>query len=482
MDFNAYLERYGEVGFVRLIVHSLAYVEGLPSVSPGEVVVFESGELGQVLSIDSKYVEVLLLQIKTAKVGVRVARCGQKLGIHVGKYLLGMTIDPLGTILTNSQHNELVDGEDRIVDTPPLDIKYRLPVTEGFETGVSLVDLVVPLGAGQRQLVIGDRKTGKTQFLRQALITQAQKGVICVYAAIGKRKTEIREMENYFESHGIANHVVLVATESTNPAGLIFLTPYTAMTVAEYFRDQGNDVLIVLDDLTTQAQFYRQISLIAKRFPGRSSYPGDIFYTQSRLMERAGNFEKGSITCLPVAESLLGDLSGYIQTNIMSMTDGHLFFDSELFNQGKRPAINPFLSVTRVGLQSQVPLVREISRKIGAFLVQLERMQEVMHFGAELPEQFRQTVALGERINLLFDQSNESIVPLNASIVLLTALNAQYWADRQVGEIKQKIDLFVSKYSKEQQFRAVVDDMVFKSKTMDELTVMLKDTQILVQL
>jgi F-type H+-transporting ATPase subunit alpha len=241
------------------------------------------------------------------------------------------------------------------------------------------------------------------------------------------------------------------------------------MTIAEYFRDQGKDVLIILDDLTAHAKYYREITLLARRFPGRSSYPGDIFYTHSRLMERAGNFEKGSITCLPVAESVLGDLSGYIQTNLMAMTDGHIFLDVDLFNEGRRPAVNPFLSVTRVGLQAQSPLLRDLNRQLTAFLAKVERMRQFMHFGAEVSKSVQETLQLGAKINAFFSQQQNVTIPVNVGVYVLASLWSGIWKDSSVKEVHEKTEQIIDAYMKDTGFREKVDTIIMGSPSFKAL-------------
>src|SRR5581483_5765076 len=351
-DFLTYLKETEEVGYISQVINFLIEIEGLPSARLNELVVFETGEIGRITTIAHKSVEVITFSKTSVKVGTRVTRTNEFLMVGVGDGLLGKTVDPLGASL-DPQNPIGKLSELRPIDVTPGGIDTRSRITKPLETGATLVDLIIPLGMGQRELVIGDRKTGKTSFLIQAILTQAKRGTICIYAAIGKKTLDIKKIEELFQKSGIAKNTVVVASSSQDPVGVIYLTPYTAMTVAEYFRDSGRDVLVVLDDLSTHAKFYREISLLGRRFPGRNSYPGDIFYTHAKLLERAGNFKtaKGpvSITCLPVTEAVQGDLTGYIQTNLMSMTDGHIYFDNDLFSKGKRPAVNTFLSVTRVG-------------------------------------------------------------------------------------------------------------------------------------
>src|SRR5579859_4488996 len=350
-DFAYYLDKTQEIGFVDQVFHSIIYAHGLPHAHPGEVVLFETGEIGYVLSLNDQSVEISLLSPPVIDVGVRIARTDSYLSMKVSDDFLGMTITS-ADLEKNTFALEENTADLREVDTSNNTFTLHKKITEPLETGVKVVDLLVPIGVGQRELLLGDRKTGKSNFVLQTIRTQAQKGCICVYASIGKSQLEIQRLTQFFQSEQISKQTVFIASNSAQRTGLIFLTPYVAMTVAEYFRDQGKKVLLVLDDLTTHARYYRELMLLAKRFPGRNSYPGDIFHIHARLLERGGNFKNGSITCLPVGQSFLGDLAGYIQTNLMSITDGHILFDNEYFDQGRRPAVNPFLSVTRVGEQT----------------------------------------------------------------------------------------------------------------------------------
>ena len=467
-DFKYYLDKNGEIGYVNKIVHSIAYVEGLPGVFGSEVVIFKSGGLGLVLSLNRNYTEVLLLNNMDTKVGEEVARSGEVLQVPLGPELLGKVVSPLGISLNGSEIVKKAT-EWRWVDNEPLSILGRTEVKKPLETGVKIVDLIIPLGKGQRQLVVGDRKTGKTLFLMQALMSQAMQGTICIYAAIGKRQHELKDLINFINANNIAKNTIVVASGSADPAGLIYLTPYTAMTIAEYFRDNGKDTLVILDDMTAHASYYREITLLARRFPGRSSYPGDIFYIHAKLMERAGSFEKASITCLPVAEGVMGDLSGYIQTNLMAMTDGHIFFDTDRYNRGIRPAINPFLSVTRVGLQAQSPLVRDLYRQISSFLVHLEDLRDFMHFGAEVSESLKKTLNLGKRIEEFLGQPQLAIVPVNISIFLLAGIWGGYAKDVDPTVLGSEYDKVLQKYLKNAQFKQFVDNTILGSPSFSEL-------------
>lgn len=462
-NFSAYLNATGEIGYVEQVAEAIIYVSGLPKAKPDEIVVFETGEFGQVFSVQSNYVEILIFSKKNINQGTRVTRTNEVLKIPVGYELLGRVIDPLGKPLGNVKPLK-TPTEKRPIDTPAAGIVKRKPVTKPFETGILLVDLAIPLGHGQRELIVGDRKTGKTSFLTRTILNQTRRGNICVYAAIGKKKLDVKKAEEFFAKNGVLDKIVIIASGSGDSTGVIYLTPYTAMTISEYFRDDGKDVLLVLDDLSSHAKFYREISLLGRRFPGRNSYPSDIFYTHARLMERAGNFitEKGeaSITCLTVAEAAAGDLSGYIETNLMSMTDGHLYFDKNLFYEGRRPAINPFLSVTRVGKQTQTQLRRDVNREIMSFLSLYEKMQSFIHFGAELNENVKATLATGEMIINFFNQAINEVVPINLQIVAFSMLWANMWRRQDTAVIRTQLHQILQAYNSDKEIRTRIDKLI----------------------
>ena len=474
-DLSYYLEKAQEIGFVEQIIHSVIYASGLPKVRPYELVVFEGGQVGQVISLSEDLVEILLLSKVNVRVGEKVARTETYLTVGVGEALLGKTVDALGNLISGRTPKTALS--QRPLVTTPLGIGYRKNIDKSFETGVSIVDLAIPLGKGQRELVIGDRKSGKTLFLQQVVLAQAAKGTICIYASIAKRWFDTVSTAQFFRNYGVEKQVIMVVSGPAEAPGLVFMTPYTAMTIAEYFRDQGKDVLVVLDDMTAHAKYYREITLAARRFPGRSSYPGDIFFVHSRVLERAGNFVKGSITCLPVAETVFRDFSGYIQTNLMSMTDGHIFFDGDLFNQGRRPAINEFLSVTRVGLQAQTPLVRDINREITRFMLYFDKLRQYMHFGSELSQETRRAIALGERIVAFFDQAPDMIIPLNVSTIILAALWAGFWKEVDLTIMKNQMNSLLAYYLKDQNYQKKIEKMIAASNSLSALSALLKDQE-----
>lgn len=467
-----------EIGFVEEASNAIVYVSGLPKVKTDEIVIFETGKIGIVLSFTSDVVAVLVFSKESIGHGTKVVRTNEFLKVPVGTELFGRIIDPLGNPLTAmGAYKKPV--ESRGINAQAMGILSRKTITRQIETGIPAVDLVMPLGFGQRELVIGDRKTGKTNFLMQTILTQAKQKHICIYAAIGKKRLDIKDTEDFLKKHGIFERVIVIATGFDDPIGLSYLVPFSAMTIAEYFRDEGYDVLLALDDLTTHAKFYREISLLGKKFPGRNSYPGDTFYTHARLLERAGNFitPKGerAITCLPVVETVQGDLSGYIQTNIMSMTDGHLYFDSDLFAKGRRPAINPFLSVTRVGRQTQSTLKRSINREILSFLTISEKMQNFSHFGAELTEASKVTLAVGEKVIKFLGQGDSSAMPINLQILLFSMLWENILQNRNIDPIGTDINKMIETYKTKPNISKPIDEAITNATTFNDMLKTMKE-------
>lgn len=476
-DFKYYLDSISEIGFVEKASSAIVHVSGLPKIKTDEIVIFEGGKIGIALSFTPEIVEMLVFSKDPIRHGTKVVRTNEFLKVPVGPELFGRIIDPLGNPLTamDAYKKPLAS---RGINAAAGGILTRKTITRQLETGVPIVDLVMPLGFGQRELIIGDRKTGKTNFLLQAILAQVKQNHICIYAAIGKKMLDIKDAEEFFKKQGIKDKVIVVATGFDDPIGLSFLVPFSAMTISEYFRDAGYDVLIVFDDLTTHAKFYREISLLGKRFPGRNSYPGDIFYTHAKLLERAGNFitplgEK-AITCLPVVETVQGDLSGYIQTNIMSMTDGHLYFDSDLFAKGRRPAINPFLSVTRVGRQTQSTLKRDINREILSFLTISEKMQNFTHFGAELTESTKVTLAVGEKVIQFLDQGQSTTMPINLQILLFSMLWDNILQNKNVEPIGKDINKIIDQYNKPD-IGERIDEVINTAKSFNDLLKVMRE-------
>lgn len=425
MQFHEMLTKIGEFGIVEQVTDSIVVASGLPGARLHEIVMFETGGMGEVYLMDKNTVEILIFNRARIVPGVKVTRTNSFLSVPVGDELLGRIIDPLGNSLSSEGSQQKLTSW-REVDVMPKGISARSRITVPLTTGVAAIDLMVPLGKGQKELVIGDRKAGKTSFLLATIKNQVAEGAIAIYAAIAKRKSEIKKIQQFLRDENLLDKTIVVATTSYDSPSLIYLTPYAAMTIAEDFRDRGQDVVLVLDDLSSHAYFYREIALVAKRFPGRDAYPGDIFHTHARLLERAGNFKTDqgttSITVLPVAEVVEGDLTGYITTNLMSMTDGHIFFDGNVYFEGRRPAVNIPLSVTRVGRQTQSKLLRSINREITAFLMLYEKVQNLSHFGAEISPTVRETISTGDSIYKFFNQHYSLLLPLPVQVILFSLL------------------------------------------------------------
>jgi len=442
-NYKYYLEKFGEYGEVAEVRQSMVTVEGLPGLRINEVVIFESGLLGQVIDISKDFCRVTLLQKTSPKSRERASRTDNLLTVPVSEELLGTMIDPMGKILSR-ENKKLKKIENRSIEAEIGGIDKRAKITKQLLTGVTLVDILLPLGNGQKELIIGDRKTGKTSFLLTTVKNQIKSGKIVIFAAIGKKKTDIKKIHDYFVSEKLINRMVFVVSGSDYSENLIYLTPFTAMTIAEYFRDKGIDSLVVFDDLSTHAKIYRQIGLNSDKFPGRESYPGDIFYLHAHLLERAGNFrpQKGddiSITCLPVAETIEGDMTGYITTNLMGITDGHIYFDRSIFTKGRRPAINLPLSVTRVGRQTQSSIYQQANHEITAFLTEYESLQNLAHFGAELSPKVKLIITKGERIIQIFDQKYGEIISQEKQLILMALAYSEDFFDTDIKILKEKI-------------------------------------------
>ena len=491
--FNDYLKEIGEIGFVEEALPSLAYTSGIPHAHPNEIILFETGEFGQVLSLAEEKVEILVFAKYPIRVGTRVVRTNKILEIPVGADLIGEIIDPFCNPVEKFKEHKKPQ-ELRAVDIAAPGITERLKIDQSFETGVTIVDMLVPLGRGQRELILGDRKTGKTNFLLQTLLHQARLGTLCIYAAIGKKKSDVKKVEEYFLKYKVMEKMIIMVAGAEDPTSLIYITPYTAMSLAEYFKDQGHNVLLVLDDLTTHAKFYREISLLGKKFPGRNAYPADIFYTHAKLLERAGNFKipvrkqgeaspqagEASITCLPVVETIQGDITGYIQTNIMSMTDGHIYFDTDLFTKGRRPAVNPFLSVTRVGRQTQSDLERTITRELISFLTLREKIENFAHFGAEVNASIKEVLLTGEKVIAFFDQNSQQVISGNIQTFVFTMVWFGIWRNATIPEMNTQTAVLFKAYETNENFRKLVEDYVAKSDSLNTLLGNVRDNLLLI--
>jgi len=399
-----------DTGEVIGVKGGLAVIKGFKEGMIGEGIAFEHNKKGMSVLVEADKTMAVVFDREPVKVGMKVARTDRPLRVSVGSKMLGESWSALGYIKTGTKDRSR-DVESREIEAVAWNLDKREKVTKFLQTGVAMVDLIVPLGEGQRELLVGDQKTGKSHFLLKTLMTQARLGKICVLALIGKQRAEINKIEETLKAAKLKNKFLIVSAEADASAGEIFLTPYTAMSMAEHFKEKGLDTVIGFDDLTTHAQYFREISLLAGRLPGRESYPGDVFYTQAKLLERAGNFKVGnktvSITALGIAKTLAQDLSSYIPTNLMSITDGHLFFDKALELKGIRPAINLFLSVTRVGRQTQPEQLRKLGAEALSVLKKRQGLERYLRFGAEITTQVKTTIDKGDKLMEFFNQEGE---------------------------------------------------------------------------
>jgi F-type H+-transporting ATPase subunit alpha len=458
-----------EYGIVELVRHPLVAVRGLPGAQVGELVEFSNGVYGQVFSLGVETLDVLVFSPKARTVGESVTRTGQPFLISVSEKIKGATVSPLSNLTAQQQASTAIDV------APQLLIKRRR-ITQPLNTGVSIVDLVLPLGKGQRQLIVGDRKTGKTSFAIQLSELQVQMGSLVVYAVIGKLQSEIKRIQETFAQKGIASEVTLVAAAADDPPSVIYQTPFVAMAIAEYLNSLGRDVVVIFDDLTTHAKYYREVALIAKRFPGRDSYPGDIYFTYARLLERGGCFTHPTkpdvgvaITCLPIAETSDADLTDFIVSNLISMTDGHLLFDNTVYAQGHRPAIHPGLSVTRVGKQTQLPVQRDLTHYLTSFINQYQKTVGLTHFGAELTGATKSIIARGESLFSFLDQSKEKIFSPNVMLILCGAVLQDWFIQTTPQAVRDARDALQSHYISDEKTRKILDELVAQTKNLSEL-------------
>jgi len=421
--------RFRDVGTVHHIGNGVATVSGLPNVSIDEIVVFPTGVEGMALNLDKKRVDLIMLGSENGiRGGDLVQATGNRLKVPVGSQLLGRIIDPLGIPLDTDEPVEA--SEFRYLSRSAPGVIKRAPVNESLFTGTKIIDTLFPIGRGQRELILGDRQTGKTTLAVDAILSQKDTDVRCVYVAIGQKKSSTLSIIETLQKHNALSYTSIVMSSPDDQPALRYLAPYTGMTIAEFFLDQGLDVLIVFDDLSRHADSYRELSLLLRRPPGREAYPGDIFYIHSRLLERACKLNEenngGSITALPIAATQNGNLSGYIPTNLISITDGQLMLDADLFNQGQKPAIDIGRSVSRVGGAAQRPAVRKLVGNLKLELSQYEEVEHFTRFGTEVDQATRQQIEKGKRILNILKQKPNQPYTFPLTVVLLYALTNGY--------------------------------------------------------
>ena len=400
-----------EVGTVLTIGDGVARVFGLKNVLAGELVEFENGVKGMVLNLESNNVGIAVLGDDTEiKEGSTVKRTESIVQVPVGDALLGRVVNAIGEPIDGQ--GEIKSSEFRNIEIKAPGIIKRKPVHEPVQTGIKAIDSMIPIGRGQRELIIGDRKTGKTAVALDTIINQKGKDVVCVYVAIGQKQSTVRQVYQKLKEAGALEYTIIVSATASHSAPLQYIAPYTGCTMGEYYRDSGKHAVIVYDDLTKQAQAYRQLSLLLRRPPGREAFPGDVFYVHSRLLERAAKMSDdvgaGSLTALPIIETQEGDVSAYIPTNVISITDGQIFLESSLFNAGVRPAVNVGISVSRVGGSAQIKAMKKVSGTLRLDLAQYRELAAFSQFASDLDEATQKQLARGERLVELLKQAQYS--------------------------------------------------------------------------
>lgn len=416
-----------EVGTVMTVSTGIATVSGLPGVRFEELVRFPGGVPGIAFNVAEDGVGIVLLgDYRDLHAGEKVLRTGRVMDVAVGEELLGRVIDPLGQPLDGS--GPVICRKRLAIERPSTAIMDRAPVTVPLQTGIKVIDALVPIGRGQRELILGDRQTGKTAIAVDTILNQRESGVLCVYCAIGQRAASVAKTVAVLREKGALAYTVVVVTEGNDPPGLAYIAPYAATSIAEHFMEAGRDVLIVYDDLTHHARAYRELSLLLRRPPGREAFPGDIFYIHSRLLERATHLREelggGSLTALPIIETEAQNISAYIPTNLISITDGQIYLSPSLFELGVLPAVDVGQSVSRVGGKAQRAVYRGVAGDLKLAYAQFEELETFARFGARLEEDTRKIIGHGRRIRACLKQPEFSPVSVPAQIAVLVALTA----------------------------------------------------------
>jgi F-type H+-transporting ATPase subunit alpha len=417
-----------EVGTITNISTGIARVAGLPGAGFEELLEFPGGVFGIAFNLDEDEIGVVLLgNYEDLHAGDEVKRTGRVMDVAVGDGLLGRVIDPLGRPLDG---NRPVDASERLpIERPAAPIMDRAPVTVPLQTGLKVIDALIPIGRGQRELILGDRQTGKTAIALDTILNQQGQNVVCVYCAIGQRASAVAKAVATLRARGAMDYTVVLVAEGNDPPGLIYIAPYAATSIAEHFMQAGRDVLIVFDDFTQHARAYREISLLLRRPPGREAFPGDIFYIHSRLLERATHLRaelgNGSLTAIPIIETEAQDISAYIPTNLISITDGQIYLSPSLFELGVLPAVDVGKSVSRVGGEAQRAAFRAVAGDLKLAYAQFEELESFARFGARLDDGTRKTIEHGRRIRACLKQPELSPVSVPAQIAVLLALTAE---------------------------------------------------------
>jgi F-type H+-transporting ATPase subunit alpha len=429
-----------EVGKVIYSADGIAKVYGLTNAMAGEMVEFETGEKGLVFNLETDNVGVVVLGKGTEIVeGSSVKRLGKLISVPVGEGLIGRVVNALGEPIDGK--GEIEAAEYRYVEEKAPGIMARKSVHEPLQTGIKAIDALVPIGRGQRELIIGDRQTGKTTVAIDTILNQKGEDVICIYVAIGQKQSTVANIVRILEEHGAMEYTIVVNASASEAASLKFLAPYAGVTMGEYFRDNGRHALIIYDDLSKHADAYREMSLLLRRPPGREAYPGDVFYLHSRLLERAAKLNDelgaGSLTALPIIETKGGDVAAYIPTNVISITDGQIFLETYLFNKGIRPAINVGLSVSRVGGAAQIKAMKQVAGTLRLELAQYRELEAFAQFASDLDEASRKQLERGQRLVEILKQPAHQPLPVEKQVVIIYAGTRGYLDDIPVKAVRK---------------------------------------------
>ena len=470
-----------ETGTVILVGDGIAKVYGLRNCMASELLEFEDGSFGLAQNLEEETVSVAVMsETDSIKEGSKVRRTGRVLSVPVGEELLGRVVNALG---------EPIDGKGPVntkathpIESEAPGIIQRKSVSVPLQTGIKAIDSMIPIGRGQRELIIGDRQTGKTEIAIDTIINQKGKDVICIYVAIGQKNTSVVQLARTLEKAGAMEYTTIVSASASESAPIQYIAPYSGCAMAEYFREKGRDVLIVYDDLSKHAVAYRALSLLIRRPPGREAYPGDVFYLHSRLLERsacvADEYGGGSITALPIIETQAGDVSAYIPTNVISITDGQIFLETELFHSGIMPAINPGISVSRVGGSAQLKAMKKVSGKLKLLYSQYRELKAFSQFGSDLDADTKKRLALGERIVEVLKQDRNNPLRAGCQVAIIYAVIHGYLDSVEVQNVKEyESDLYAKLESENQNLLDRFESGYFEQSDIDELESVLKEMQ-----
>ena len=433
-------ETSAEGGVVISSADGIVHIDGMNRAVYGEIVTFENGAKGMVESVEPEQLGVMLFDgAETVGVGTMVTRSGKRAGIPVGDAFLGRVISPLGEPIDGKGPIE-AEGYNPIEKQAP-SILERQSVDTPLHTGILAIDSMFPIGRGQRELIIGDRQTGKTTIATDTILNQKGKNCICIYVAIGQKRSTVAQVVDSLTAGGAMDYTIVVSATASELAPMQYIAPYAGCTMGEYFMYQGKDVLVIYDDLSKHAVAYRAISLLIRRPPGREAYPGDVFYLHSRLLERAAQLSPelggGSLTALPIIETQAGDVSAYIPTNVISITDGQIFLETELFNSGSMPAVNPGISVSRVGVDAQIKAMKKVAGSLKLLYSQYRELQSFAQFGSDLDADTKSRLALGERIVAVLKQKNGSPKEVAQQVCIIYAVTHGYLTSIPVAQIPE---------------------------------------------